>query len=57
MSGNQSNITEKTIDIVVICPHCNNHVLIEQLNSNIKNSDFDDKPYDSVGLCLYKFKK
>jgi hypothetical protein len=38
-------------------PHSNNWDLIEQLHSNIKNSDFDDKEYDSVGFCLYKFKK
>jgi hypothetical protein len=31
--------------------------LQEQLHANIKNSNFDNLEYDSVGLCLYKFKK
>jgi hypothetical protein len=31
--------------------------LVEQLFADKKNSDFDDLPYDSVGLCLYKFNK
>ena len=31
--------------------------LVEQLFADKKNSDFDELPYDSVGLCLYKFNK
>lgn len=29
--------------------------LIESLNANEKNSDFNDDKYDSVGLCLYQY--
>ena len=47
----------KAVKIREYFENSENWVLIEQLNSDIKNSDFDDKPYDSVGLCLYKFKK
>ena len=52
--GGQST---KAVKIREYFENSNNWVLIEQLHSNIKNSDFDDKEYDSVGLCLYKFKK
>jgi hypothetical protein len=34
-----------------------NWTLVEKLDANIKNSNFDNWEYDSVGLCLYKFKK
>jgi hypothetical protein len=47
----------KSVKIREYFENSNNWDLIEQLHSNIKNSDFDDKEYDSVGLCLYKFKK
>lgn len=30
--------------------------LIELLDANKKNSDFDNNKYDSVGLCLYQYK-
>jgi hypothetical protein len=47
----------KSVKIREYFENSNNWELIEQLHSNIKNSDFDNKEYDSVGLCLYKFKK
>jgi hypothetical protein len=47
----------KSVKIREYFENSNNWILIEQLHSDIKNSDFDDKEYDSVGLCLYKFKK
>lgn len=31
-------------------------ILQEQLHANKKNSNFDNLKFDSVGLCLYKFK-
>lgn len=46
----------KSIKIRNYIENSKNWGLIEQLHSNIKNSDFDDMEYDSVGLCLYKFK-
>jgi hypothetical protein len=62
MSGNQSNITEKTIEIVVICPHCNNHVLIEQLNCKIfrhgifKCNNIQINPHSTKEECEYYIK-
>jgi hypothetical protein len=47
----------KSIKIREYIEDSENWVLVEQLHSNIKNSDFDSTPYDSVGICLYKFKK
>lgn len=35
MCENQPNILEKKIDIVVNCPHCNDPIIIEQLNCKI----------------------
>lgn len=47
----------KSIKIREYIERSKNWELIEQLHSNKKNSDFDELKYDSVGLCLYKFKK
>ena len=47
----------KSIKIREYIENSKNWELIEQLHSHIKNSNFDDMEYDSVGLCLYKFKK
>jgi hypothetical protein len=47
----------KSVKIREYFENSDNWILIEQLHSNIKNSDFDDYEYDSVGLCLYKFIK
>lgn len=45
----------KSIKIRGYIENSKNWELIDQLHSNIKNSNFDDMKYDSVGLCLYKF--
>lgn len=45
----------KSIKIRQYIENSKNWKLIEQLHSNIKNSDFDEMKFDSVGLCLYKF--
>ena len=34
-----------------------NWELVECLSSEIKNSEYDDMEFDSVGLCLYKYNK
>jgi hypothetical protein len=47
----------KSIKIRKYFEQSENWHLIEKLNSEIKNSDFDDFEFDSVGLCLYKFEK
>lgn len=47
----------KSVKIREYMENSENWVLLEILKSNVKNSDFDDLPYDSVGLCLYKYKK
>ncbi len=47
----------KAVKIREYMEKSSNWELMEQLFSDKKNSDFDDFPFDSVGLCLYKFKK
>jgi hypothetical protein len=47
----------KSIKIRKYFENSNNWELLERLDSNIKNSNFDDREYDSVGMCLYKYKK
>ena len=47
----------KSIKIRKYMESSDNWVLVEQLHSHTKNSDFDDTQYDSVGLCLYQYKK
>lgn len=62
MSQNQSNVQEKNIDIVVICPHCNNNVLIEQLNCKIfrhgvlKSNNTQINPHANKEECDYYIK-
>lgn len=51
------NYSTKSIKIREYIENSNNWELIEQLNANTKNSNYDDKEFDSVGLCLYKFNK
>jgi hypothetical protein len=55
--GYDNGTSTKSIKIREYIENSKNWILIEQLHSNIKNSDFDITPYDSVGICLYKFKK
>ena len=35
MTENQHNILEKIINIIVTCPHCDDQIIIEQLNCKI----------------------
>ena len=61
MSDNQSNILEQNINIniniVVICPHCNDPILIEQLNCRIfrhgilKSNNTQINPHASKEEC------
>ena len=50
------NTSTKSVKIRDYIEKSNKWELIEQLHSDKKNSDFDNNTYDSVGLCLYKFK-
>jgi hypothetical protein len=47
----------KSIKVREYIENSPNWTLIEQLYGDRKNSDFDHFPFDSVGLCLYKYKK
>jgi hypothetical protein len=57
MSENQPNILEKNINIIVICPHCNDQILIEQLNCMIfrhgtfKSNNNQINPHASKSDC------
>jgi hypothetical protein len=57
MNQNNSNILEKNINIVVICPHCNDQILIEQLNCKIfrhgifKSNNIQINPHASKEEC------
>ena len=57
MSDNQPNILEKLINIIVICPHCNIPILIEQLNCRIfrhgmlKSNNTQINPHASKKDC------
>lgn len=51
------NHSTKSIKIKKHIENSKNWILIEQLFADKKNSNFDNSDYDSVGLCLYKFKK
>ena len=59
MSENQPNILEKLINIIVICPHCNIPILIEQLNCRIfrhgmlKSNNTQINPHASKEECQY----
>jgi len=59
MSENQRKILEKNINIVVTCPHCNNLILIEQLNCKIfrhgtlKTNNTQINPHSSKAECDY----
>lgn len=48
--------SQKSKYIRTYIENSNKWELIEQLYSNKKNSSFDELPFDSVGICLYKFK-
>jgi len=56
---NKCNISNKIINIIVNCPHCNNHVLIEQLNCKIfrhgvlKSNNTQINPHASKEECDY----
>jgi cephalosporin hydroxylase len=52
-----NNKSTKSIKIREYMEKSDKWLLLEQLHSDKKNSDFDNLPFDSVGLCLYKFKK
>jgi hypothetical protein len=52
-----NGVSTKSVKIREYMENSENWKLIEILKSDIKNSDFDDLPFDSVGLCLYKFFK
>jgi hypothetical protein len=51
------NYSTKSIKIREYLENSDKWILIEQLHSDKKNSDFNDDEFDSVGLCLYKYKK
>jgi hypothetical protein len=51
------NHSTKSIKIRKYLENSDKWILIEQLHSDIKNSNFNDDEFDSVGLCLYKYKK
>jgi len=59
MSQNNSNILEKIINIVTTCPHCNDQILIEQLNCKIfrhgilKSNNSQINPHASKEECEY----
>lgn len=59
MSENQTKILEKNINIVVTCPHCNDQILIEQLNCKIfrhgtlKTNNIQINPHSSKEECDY----
>jgi hypothetical protein len=59
MNENNSNILEKIINIVVTCPHCNDQILIEQLNCKIfrhgilKSNNTQINPHASKEECDY----
>lgn len=62
MPENQSIVQEKTIYIIVTCPHCNNYVLIEQLNCKIfrhgvlKSNNTQINPHANKEECDYYIK-
>lgn len=49
-------ISTKCYNVKPYIENSNKWTLIELLNANEKNSDFDNTKYDSVGLCLYQYK-
>ena len=57
MSQNNSNQLEKNINIIVTCPHCNDQILIEQLNCKIfshgilKSNNTQINPHASKKDC------
>ena len=57
MNQNNFNILEKNINIVVTCPHCNDQILIEQLNCKIfrhgilKSNNTQINPHASKNDC------
>ena len=51
------NYSTKSVTIREYMENSERWNLQEQLHADIKNSNFDSLEYDSVGLCLYKFKK
>ena len=59
MSENQSNISERIINIIVNCPNCNIPVLIEQLNCRIfrhgilRSNGKQINPHSSKEMCDY----
>jgi hypothetical protein len=59
MTENQSKISEKNINLIVNCPHCNSPVLIEQLNCRIfrhgilKSNNTQINPHASKEECDY----
>ena len=62
MTENQTNAPEKVIEIIVSCPHCNNYVLIEQLNCKIfrhailKSNNTQINPHTIKEECEYYIK-
>jgi hypothetical protein len=50
-----NNKSTKSIKIREYLENNKNWLLMERLDSDKKNSNFDEFPFDSVGLCLYKF--
>jgi hypothetical protein len=59
MTENQPNILKKIINIIVTCPHCNDLILIEQLNCRIfrhgilKLNNTQINPHASKEECDY----
>ena len=48
-------ISTKSYKIKPYIENSNKWKQLQVLNANIKNSNFDNMLYDSVGLCLYKY--
>jgi hypothetical protein len=51
-----NQISIKSLEIRPYLENSNKWEKIEELSGLQKNSDFDDMPYDSVGLCLYRYR-
>ena len=59
MTENKPNILEKIINIIITCPHCNDSILIEQLNCKIfrhgilKSNNTQINPHANEEECCY----
>ena len=59
MDENKTNTSDKNINIILTCPHCNSQILIEQLNCKIfrhgifKANNTQINPHSSKQDCDY----